>query len=265
MVPIFWIIVILGVVEGITEFLPISSTGHLILVKHWLSYTGTTADSLIVVIQSGAILAVVWEYRQSFLGLLRHQPGNSFSGWPGCWRLLLTTVPALALGFLGHKWIKHHLFSPTTVACALIVGGLALILIERKPRSPKWDTLQAVTPRLALWVGLCQCLALWPGFSRSAATILGGMWQGMHRKLAAEYSFFAAVPVLIAAAGYDLYKSLPLLTRGDAGYMLLGGAISFGVALVAIRLFIRYVATSTLAGFGYYRIVLGIGVLLLLR
>lgn len=262
---VLWIVIILGIVEGVTEFLPISSTGHLILVGHWLNYHGTAADTFNVVIQSGAMLAVVWQYRDRFTALL---PGiaddRKFSGWRGCWLLLLTTMPALVAGLIAHKWIKMYLFTPLTVAAGLLIGGVALVLLERKDMVPGSRTLDDIGPRQALCVGLWQCLALWPGVSRSAATIIGGMMLGMERRLAAEYSFFAAVPVLVAAGVFDLYKNWHALGGSDVAWLLVGGATAFLTALVAIRFFLQLLSRYTLACFGYYRIVIATVVLCLM-
>lgn len=262
---LLWIIIILGLVEGITEFLPISSTGHLILVGHWLDYSGPKAQTFEIAIQTGAILAVVWKYRDVFIALCHTTPEKKFSGWHGCWLLFLTTAPAALLGLVAYKTVKG-LFTPTHVALALIIGGILLLAIERKNKPVRFTNLDAITPQVALQIGLWQCLALWPGFSRSAAAIVGSMLAGMERRLAAEYSFLAGVPLLLAATGYELLKQIMRgnWTAADSYGLLLGGAVAFVAALAAVHGFIKLLSSFTMAPFGYYRIFLGIAVLLVL-
>lgn len=248
--------VILSVVEGLTEFLPVSSSGHLILAGELLGFTGPLAATFDVVIQLGAILAVVVLYWRRFWGLLRPDPREAFSGMRGILLLLLTTLPACVFGLLLHSVIKEHLFTPATVAAALAVGALAMIAAERLRLRTTITDLNAMTPRLALGIGLFQCLALWPGFSRSAATIMGGMILGAGRSLAAEYSFIAAVPVMVAATGYDLLKSLHLFSAADLPFFAIGMIGSFVCALAAVKLFIALVGRMTLVPFAVYRLIL---------
>lgn len=257
--------VILGVVEGITEFLPISSTGHLIIVGHLIGWEGERAATFDVFIQLGAILAVVVLYSRRFLRLIPGGPETrGFSGWRGIRLLAITTFPALVMGALLHKTIKMHLFNPLTVALGLGLGGLAILLIERRSHRPHCLDLNALTGREALVVGLCQCLALWPGVSRAAATILGGMLVGVERKTATEYSFLAAVPVMCAAVGYDLLKSWSSLHASDLPVFALGFVVAFLAALAAIAWFIRLLSTHTLSPFGWYRLAVAAAVVFIL-
>ncbi|MGI8482964.1 MAG: undecaprenyl-diphosphate phosphatase [Thermomicrobiales bacterium] len=249
------IAVVLGLVEGLTEFIPVSSTGHLIVAGHLLGFTGAKADTFEVVIQLGAILAVVVHYRQRLLDLATLRPSTGFGGRHGVGLLALTTLPALVFGALAHDFIKAHLFSPVTVAIGLGLGGVAILLVERFHPVPRYCGLDALRWQEALAVGLFQCLALWPGVSRSAATILGGMLGGVARKTAAEYSFLAAVPVIAAATILDLYQSRGLLALSDLPTFAVGFVVAFVSAWIALRFFLRLLATMTLRPFGWYRIV----------
>ena len=248
--------VILSIVEGLTEFLPVSSSGHLILAGDLLGFSGEKAATFQVVIQLGAIMAVVVLYWGRFWSLLKPTPGAAFSGLRGIGLLLLTSLPACVLGLLLHSAIKH-LFTPLSVLCALATGAVIMIVVEKLPRrTERYATLDEMTPRLALGIGCFQCLALWPGFSRSASTIMGGMLLGAKRSLAAEYSFIAAVPIMIAATGYDLLKSWHLLSTADVPFFAIGMIGSFLSALVAIKVFIALVSRMTLIPFAVYRLIL---------
>lgn len=248
------IAILLGLVEGLTEFLPVSSTGHLILAGHLLGFHGDLAKAFDVVIQIGAILAVVIAYRHKFLSLLSTAPAAGFNGRNGIPFLALSTLPAVGAGLLFHDWIKAHLFSPNTVAAALAVGAVWILIAERWTKTHPHGGFERMTWKTALGIGLFQCIALWPGMSRSTSTILGGMFLGLDRKAATEYSFFAAVPLLAAAGLYVLVKNLDLFT-GDALPMLITGfAVSFLSAWAAIRFFIRFVSKYTLAVFAWYRL-----------
>ena len=248
--------VILSIVEGLTEFLPVSSSGHLILAGDLLGFSGEKSATFQVVIQLGAIMAVVVLYWKRFLGLLKPAHNAPFSGSRGIALLLLTSLPACVLGLTLHSVIKQ-LFTPLSVLCALTVGAIIMIVVEKRPHTvPRYATLDDVTPRLALGIGFFQCLALWPGFSRSASTIMGGMLLGAKRALAAEYSFIAAVPIMIAATGYDLLKSWPLLSAADAPFFAIGIFGSFLSALAAIKIFIALVSRMTLIPFAIYRLIL---------
>lgn len=247
--------VILSIVEGLTEFLPVSSSGHLILAGDLLGFSGDKAATFQVVIQLGAIMAVVVLYWKRFWGLLKPTPGFAFSGLRGIGLLMLTSLPACVLGLLLHSTIKH-LFTPFSVLCALAVGAVIMIVVEKRPHTPRYITLDEMTPKLALGIGCFQCLALWPGFSRSASTIMGGMLLGAKRSLAAEYSFIAAVPIMVAATGYDLLKSWHLLSAADAPFFAIGMVGSFLSALLAIKVFIALVSRMTLIPFAIYRLIL---------
>ncbi len=259
---------ILGIVEGITEFLPISSTGHLIIAGRLLGFEGEKANTFEIFIQLGAILAVVFLYWQRFMGLLDFKAKSGFRGLNGITLLIITSIPALFLGFIGRDFIKTNLFNPTTVAIGLGVGGVALILVELllpKSKVDKIDSLDKLTWREALVIGLFQCLALWPGASRSASTIVGGMIMKLERKTAAEYSFFAAVPALFAATAYELLKSLKILNASDIPTFAIGFVVSFITAWLAVKSFIALLSRFTLIPFGWYRIIVAIVVLLFIR
>lgn len=251
--------IILGIVEGLTEFLPISSTGHLILAGHLLGSEGDTASTFEVFIQLGAILAVVFLYKERFRMLFQFNgQDKTFSGFHG-WKLLaITSLPAMIMGFLLHDVIKAQLFNPTSVTWALGIGGLILILVERFSVTASTQTLDHITPRQALRIGLFQCLALWPGVSRAASTIIGGLYSGLDRKLAAEYSFIAAVPIMFMATSYDLLKSLDKLQPSDISIFALGFVVAFLSAIVAIKFFIHLLQRWTLSPFGVYRIAIAL-------
>lgn len=253
----FWLVaVLLGVVEGLTEFLPVSSTGHMIIAGHLLGFAGEKAATFEIVIQLGAILAVVHLYRGRFLGLVRADPGRRFSGGFGLWLLFLTSLPASLVGLFARKAIKAHLFGPLTVALALAVGALMLLWVESGKRRPTCLGLDQITPAMALGIGLFQCLALWPGFSRAGATIMGAMLLGSDRRTAAEYSFVAAVPIMVAATGYEMLKSRELLDGTDLGLLAVGFVVAFVSALLAVKWFVRLLGRWTLRPFAWYRLVL---------
>lgn len=254
-----YIAVILGIVEGLTEYLPVSSTGHLIVAGNLLHFSGEKASAFEVFIQLGAILAVVLLYWQRFIGLIpigenRVPQYGGFRGFRGIALLALTTFPALVAGYLAHKAIKTYLFSPATVAWALGVGGVAILLAERYRPEPRGRSLDSITYGQALFVGCFQCLALWPGVSRAAATIIGGMFARLDRRTAAEYSFLAAVPIMVAATMYDLYKSWHLMQASDMAFFATGFVVSFLVAILAVKTFIAAVQRWSLAPYAWYRI-----------
>ena len=242
---------ILGIVEGLTEFLPISSTGHLILAGDLIGFDHPGRDVFYVAIQTGAMLAVLWEYRARFWRL-------DLKLWT---HLAVAFIPAAVLGLAFGKFIKSHLFKPVPVALAFIVGGVIILAVDRGRRTARVDRTQDMTWLDALKVGLAQCFALIPGTSRSGATIIGGMLFGLSRPAATEFSFFLAVPTLIAAGAYDLWKHRSLLAVGDAGMWAVGLAVSFLSAFVVIRWLIRYVASHDFRWFAWYRIAFGVLVL----
>jgi undecaprenyl-diphosphatase len=248
---------ILGIVEGITEFLPVSSTGHLILAGKFLGLEDEASKSFEVAIQSGAIFAVLILYWRRFAGLLDFKSRQAMHGLPGISRLALTSIPVLALAFVARKPIKAHLFTPETVVLALVLGGIAILWVESRPQNASaQNSLDDLSYRQALLIGCIQCLALWPGMSRSAMTILGGVLLGLRRQDAAEYSFLVAVPVLFAATGYELAK--PILKGESLGIdpavFLTGVAVSFLVALITVKLFTAILAKISLKPFAWYRI-----------
>ncbi len=253
--------VILGIVEGLTEFLPVSSTGHLIVAGHLLGFEGPKAASFEIFIQLGAIMAVVVLYKERFLSLCTFQTSRGFSGRRGIILLALTTIPALVFGAATHRFIKAYLFTPATVALGLGLGGVGLLVIEWLLPRVKKVGLDALNYRDAVMVGLFQCLALWPGMSRSASTIMGGMAVGIERETAAQYSFLAAVPIMVAATVLDLYKSLPILEGSDIPMFGLGFVVSFLAALSAIKFFLRFLGSHTLKPFGWYRITVALAIL----
>lgn len=257
--------ILLGLVEGLTEFLPVSSTGHLILAGHLLGFDGDRAKTFDVFIQLGAILAVVVYYRTRFLGLLKPATGPGFSGGRGLVFLGLTTLPAVLFGLLAHDLIKAHLFQPSTVAIGLALGAAWILWAEHAYKQTNPSDLAAMSWRLALGIGLFQCIAMWPGMSRSASTILGGMILGLNRKSATEYSFFAAVPVMVAACGYDLLKNLNILSAADIPLFAVGFIVSFASAWYAIRFLIRFVSRHSLGVFAWYRLGVAGLVFLLMR
>ena len=250
--------VIMGLVEGITEFLPISSTGHLILVGDLLGFDRAVgkefAGAFEIVIQLGAILAVVVAYPGRFVGLASFRENRGLKGLRGIGLLVITSIPAGLLGLLARKSIRESLFLPVPVTIALAVGAIWILLVEWRPRRSRVAEVDALGWREALAVGLFQCLSLWPGMSRSASTILGGMMVGVERKAATEYSFFAAVPIMIAASFYELYKSRELLDASHLGILAVGFVVSFLSAWAAVRLFVQFLTRHTLAPFGWYRL-----------
>jgi len=252
---------ILGVVEGLTEFLPISSTGHLIIAGQLLGYSGDKAKVFDIVIQSGAMLAVVWEYRARFAGVLMGLTSD-----PAAQRfaanLAIAFMPAALLGLAFASVIKQHLFHAVPVALAFIIGGVIILVVERRPRQAIVESVDDMTWKDALLVGLAQSVALIPGTSRSGATIIGGMLFGLSRRAATEFSFFLAVPTLIAAGAYDLYKHRELLEAADLGTFSVGFVVSFVAAFVCVRWLLRYIATHDFSVFAWYRIGFGAVVLL---
>ncbi|HMP75340.1 MAG TPA: undecaprenyl-diphosphate phosphatase [Kiritimatiellia bacterium] len=248
------IAVILGLVEGLTEFIPVSSTGHLILVGHLLGFDGAAAKLFDVFIQLGAILAVVVVYFRTFAELFSAPERRGFSGYNGILLLGLTSLPAIVIGKLSHGAIKEHLFSPDTVAAALAVGAVWILVSERLLRGRKTVDLDGMTWKLALGIGLFQCLALWPGMSRSTCTIVGGMMLGLSLPAATRYSFFAAVPIMVLAVGYDLLQNATLLTADTIPWFLTGFVVAFLSALAAIKFFIRFVSRHGLSAFAWYRL-----------
>ena len=242
---------ILGVVEGLTEFLPVSSTGHLILAGELIGATSERWDVFKVVIQTGAMLAVLWEYRARFFRVDLQLYRN----------LVIAFIPAAVLGLLFSKAIKSHLFHAVPVAAAFIIGGVIILAVERRSFRPRVESTQDMTWLDALKVGIAQCFALIPGTSRSGATIIGGMLFGLSRKAATEFSFFLAVPTLVAAGGYDFLKNRALFSSADVGIFTVGSLAAFASAFIVVRWLIRYVSTHDFKPFAWYRIAFGLLVL----
>lgn len=255
---------ILGLVEGVTEFIPVSSTGHLILAAEWLGRTGENWKTFEVVIQLGAILAVVWMYRALFLEVARGL-GRTPQSRKFIMNLLAGFMPAAVVGLAGHDFIKTHLFQGSTVAWGLILGAVYILVIERLHSATTIESAEAIPLRTAFGVGIAQILALFPGFSRSGATIMGAYALGCSRKAAAEFSFFLAVPVMFAASGLDLYKSRHLLTAADLPIFTVGMVVSFISALLVLKAFLRFVSTRSFMPFAWYRLALGALILFLNR
>jgi undecaprenyl-diphosphatase len=253
---------ILGLVEGVTEFIPVSSTGHLILAGEWLGRAGETWKTFEVVIQLGAILAVVWMYRALFLNVARGL-GRTPESRKFVLNLLAGFLPAAVVGLAARDFIKAHLFQGSTVAWGLILGAVYILVIERLHPVTRVESAEAIPLRTAFGVGIAQILALFPGFSRSGATIMGAYALGCSRKAAAEFSFFLAVPVMFAASGLDLYKSRHLLTAADLPVFSVGMIVAFVSALVVLKAFLRFVSSRSFTPFAWYRLALGIVILLL--
>jgi undecaprenyl-diphosphatase len=255
---------ILGVVEGLTEFLPVSSTGHLIVAGSLLGYTGDRAKLFEIVIQAGAILAVCWEYRAKLLsvaaGLFRDRTAQRF-----VLNLFVAFLPAAVLGLAFSKAIKANLFAPIPVASAFIVGAFVILWVERRQRrvaaAARIDNVDDMRWPDALKVGFCQAFALIPGTSRSGATIIGGMLFGLSRRAATEFSFFLAIPTLFAATGYELFRNRTLLAGGDLSMIGVGFIVSFISAFLVVRWLLRYVAHHDFIPFAWYRIAFGVVIL----
>jgi undecaprenyl-diphosphatase len=252
---------IMGLVEGITEFLPISSTGHLIITGQLLDFLRPEQRGVFeIFIQLGAILAVVWEYRARFThvvaGLATRRQAQSFA-----LNLFIAFLPAAIIGLLAEHAIKHYLFAPVPVASAFVVGGFVILAVEKRGYNVRLDSVDDMTWVDALKVGFCQCFALIPGTSRSGATIIGAMLFGFSRRAATEFSFFLAVPTLTAASLYDLFKHRDLLTARDAGLLAVGFVVAFISAFFAIRSLLRYISNHDFTVFAWYRIAFGIMVL----
>lgn len=251
--------IILGIVEGITEFLPISSTGHLIIVGEFFSFPEPFATTFDIVIQLGAILSVVvyfFERLNPFGKQLQEVKINEvFDTWK---KTLVAVIPAIIIGGLVGSKIQKLLFNPTVVAVMLLLGGFILIIIERKTRKPKFDNISQLTYLNAIFIGIIQSLAMIPGTSRSAATIIGAMLLGSSRLLAAEFSFFLAIPTMFAASIYSLYKHGFEFSISELSILSVGFVTSFLVAYIVIKSFIKFISTRNFIPFGYYRIILGI-------
>ena len=257
-----WIkVLILGVVEGLTEFLPVSSTGHLIIVGQLLGFNDEKGKIFEIVIQTGAMLAIVWEYRVKFAGLITGL-AHDRKAQQFVINLAVAFLPAAVLGLAFGKYIKAALFKPVPVAIAFIVGGLIILWAERRSHVVTVQSVDDMSWTDALKVGCAQAFALIPGTSRSGATIIGGLLFGLSRRAATEFSFFLAVPTLIAAGAYDLFKNRALFDAGDIGMFAVGMVVSFGAAFLCVRWLLRYIANHDFTPFAWYRIAFGVVVLL---
>ncbi|MDA8098845.1 MAG: undecaprenyl-diphosphate phosphatase [Nitrospiraceae bacterium] len=251
---------ILGLVEGITEFIPVSSTGHLILAGDLMGLDDERTKVFEIFIQLGAILSILWIYREKLVhvaaGIMKRREDRGF-----ILNLAVAFLPAAVLGLLTHHAIKAYLFNPVTVAAALVAGGIAILLIERMEHRKHVRSTDDLTLRQALGVGLAQCLALFPGVSRSGATIMGGLVIGLDRKVAAEFSFFLAIPTMFAATAYDVVKSRAALSASDLPFFAIGFVTAFVSALIVVKAFLKYVSGHNFSAFAYYRIIFGLMVL----
>jgi undecaprenyl-diphosphatase len=255
--------IILGLVEGVTEFLPVSSTGHLILAGHALGFVGPLADAFEVIIQLGAILAIVWLYRTLLWRLARDGIAVAESR-QFILALFVAFLPAAIVGLLTHHWITAHLFTPPVVIAALIAGGVAILAIEHWRPAPRIATVMQIGYRTALWIGIAQVCSLIPGVSRSGATIMGALLAGVGRPAAAEFSFLLAIPVMFAASGLDLWENRHLLSGSDTLICAVGFVVAFASALVVVRWLVRFVSQRSFEVFAWYRIGLGLVLVILL-
>jgi undecaprenyl-diphosphatase len=251
---------ILGVVEGLTEFLPVSSTGHLILVSSLLDWNDEKGKLFDIVIQFAAILAVVWDYRRRLWEVVERLPSDP-KARRFAFNIVLAFLPAAVLGLMFEKAIKRYLFAAVPVATAFIVGGLIILWIESRPRRARVDDVDGIRPADAVIVGFAQALAMVPGTSRSGATIMGGLLRGLSRKAATEFSFFLAIPTMFAATAYELFKARHELSFDDLSVIGLGSVASFVSAAFAVRALIRYISAHDFKIFAWYRIAFGLLIL----
>ncbi|MDH5511578.1 MAG: undecaprenyl-diphosphate phosphatase [Gammaproteobacteria bacterium] len=254
-IPLIIKAVILGIVEGLTEFLPVSSTGHLIIVGNFLDFNDEKGKVFEIVIQLGAILGVVWDYRARVGRLItglntRHEQRFLLN-------LFIAFLPAAIVGLLLHQQIKTYLFNPITVAGALIVGGFVILLIERLPLRVRTTSMEDLGPGQALKIGIAQTFSLFPGVSRAGATIMGGLLAGLSRTAATEFSFLLAMPIMFAATLFELVKNYALFETSDIPVFATGFVASFVSALIVVKLFLRFVSNHTFTSFALYRIIFG--------
>jgi undecaprenyl-diphosphatase len=250
-------VVLLGIIEGLTEFLPVSSTGHLILASEILGFTGEAELAFKIAIQLGAILAVLVAYRQRFAGVIGGLVRREAQAIAFTRNVILGFLPAMVVGVFAYESIKLMLESPTTVAVALILGGMAILIIERLVHKVRHEGVENIPSLTALLIGIGQCVAMIPGVSRSGATIMGGLLAGVERKTAAEYSFFLAVPTMTAATAYALYKGRDALAVDDLTAIGIGFGVAFLVALAVVKAFVAVVGRFGFAPFAWYRIIVG--------
>jgi len=247
--------IFLGIIEGLTEFIPVSSTAHLLILSHLIEFDSVRNNVFEIAIQIGAILAICMVYRQKICETIIHP--NSPKSRKFIINLFLAFLPSVFLGVLLHDPIKNYFFNNLSIALALLIGGIIMIIIDYQKRHFKITDVDHINYRLALIIGFCQCLAMIPGVSRSGATILGALLVGINRKSATEFSFFLAIPTISSACLYDILKNLDSLTITDFELILIGAISSFISAILVIKWFIKFVSKNSFVGFGIYRIVLG--------
>lgn len=252
----------LGLIEGLTEFLPISSTGHLILFGHLIDFQSDSGRAFEVIIQLGAILAVCWLYRQKIVDLLKGFFSGDMHARRFAVNVFLAFLPAVVIGIFAVDFIKQVLFSPLVVACALIIGGLIIFAVEAKEFKPRTIEATDITFKQAILVGFAQCLAMIPGTSRSGATIIGGILSGLSRKAATEFSFFLAMPTMLGAATYDLIRNASVLSSDNMMNIAAGFAAAFIAALLVVKALVKFVEKHTLRVFAWYRVILGVVLLI---
>lgn len=260
----YLIALFLGFVEGLTEFIPVSSTAHLVLLAEGLNFNAPEGHVFEVFIQLGAILAVIVTYRRKLwdtvIGLPHDRTAQTFA-----LNVVLATIPALIAGALGRDWIKEHLYTPGCIATALIVGGVIILLLEKRLKSARYDSVDGIPHKTAFLIGCCQALALMPGVSRSGATIMGALALGLARPAAAEFSFFLAIPVMVAAAAYDMMKGWDdIISNNHLGLLMTGFAAAFITAMLVIRAALYVISKYGFTPFAWYRIGLGLLVLFIL-
>jgi undecaprenyl-diphosphatase len=247
--------ILLGLVEGLTEFLPVSSTGHLLLVEHFLGIKspGRTFE---ILIQLGAILAILTVYFGKLWHLLVTLP-SSKKTQQFVLSILTGFLPAMVVGFLFHKWIKSLFEFPVVICAALVIGGIILLVVDRMDLKPVYHDVMEYTPLMAFKIGCCQCIAMIPGVSRSGATIVGAMLMGSDKRTAAEFSFFLAMPTMVGAFSYDLFKNYKLLDANDATNIIVGFIVAFVVGVIVVRYVLDFITKNGFAPFGWWRIIVG--------
>ena len=261
-ISVFLKVCLLGLIEGLTEFIPVSSTAHLVLFSYLIEFDSVKNNVFEIAIQAGAILAICTTFRQRIIQTMlqiKQKKSQKFS-----LNILVAFLPSVVFGILFHEHIKSYFFSNLSIAIALIIGGIIMIIVERVDRVSNINNIDKIGYKNSFIIGLCQCLAMIPGVSRSGATIIGGMLFGLDRKTATEFSFFLAIPTITCACLYDVYKNYSQLSFSDIELILVGCFISFISAILVIKWFIKFVSRYSFIGFGFYRIILGSLVLLFL-
>ncbi len=253
-------VILIGILEGLTEFLPISSTGHLIIASSLLSLNGAEVKAFLVVIQLGAILAVCWHQRLTIFNTFKELPAKKWDSFAA--KIAAAFIPTACIGLIFHDVVKTYLFSPISVSCALILGGIIIIVVENKNKLPREIQPEEITVSQAIKIGFFQSLAIFPGVSRSGATIIGGLSIGLPRKTATLFSFLLAIPTMFAATAFDLAKTPELITGSALPALLVGFCAAFITALLTVKVLIRFVSKHSFKPFGYYRILFGLIILM---